>query len=311
MIYTPWKDPDDDVEDDDPDTEASDADHDVIHIGPRARRPKRAPVLLADVDDIAPDDADDDGYDALGSLIALPLWKARSSLLRIWQAIGDRATVDRGWGALPSPPGDALLEGAAVAAALDRALSLDAVRQMALDGGWSCFTGIDLAGGTKATADFFAALTLAWDPKADRYVVLDLRHERGTTISRQVAIVREIDTLWSPRFRIEGNGPGFSNARHLTNQLTDAEAFATTKQSKWSQEYGIPALVALFGARRITIPGNAAAQRLLDPLLRELRTFPRGRHDDAFDALTFAHAAAVLDPSRRRKPMPRMAFFDL
>ena len=167
---------------------------------------------------------------------------------------------------------------------------------------WPTYCGVDLAGSTKASADFFAMVTVAVELETGRRYVLDLQHEQGATISRQVALVREADDVFEPTFRVEGNGAGFANARHLVNQVRRGESFVTTKSSKWSPEIGIPALLALFASGTITVPWNARARRLLDPLVRELRAFPGGRHDDTVDALCFANAAAVKDAAR---PKPK------
>jgi predicted phage terminase large subunit-like protein len=266
--------------------------------------------VLDDAQDVAPD-ASDDEAEALGTVISLPLFKPRDQLISEWRAIGDPPTCDRGWGAIPSPPGEAMIEPRFVTAALDTMLGLDDVREMAQRDRWPTYCGVDLAGSTNLSADFFALLVIGVEPDSQRRYVLDLKHERGATITRQVSLVREADDVFDPFFRIEGNGPGFANARHLVNQVGRGESFVTTRSSKWSQDSGIPALVGAFASGLIVIPWNGKARRIFDPLVRELRTFPRGRHDDAFDALTFANAAAVKDSTRPRKRPVRIEWLNI
>lgn len=272
------------------------------HIGGTQAHPLRGPRPLPPPDDCAEDQAvlpdEPDGVEPFGSVISLPLWKSRDDLLRTWDGIGDQATVDRGWGAIPSLPSDAMIEERYLTAAFETSLGLDAVVAMAKKGRWAAYTGVDTASSTKPDADFTAMMTLVCDPESARWYVAHLVYQRGLTLPRQLRHLREIDDVFSSTFRIEGVAAAAGTAEYLATQVRHGESFATTQKSKREAQQ---ALVAAFQAGRIVIPWNAQARRLLDGLVRELRVFPRGRHDDAVDALSFAIIAALRDDDNLKK----------
>ena len=97
----------------------------VEHISLRPAPPHLEPAPDNDADalDVAPEEPEGEEFEAFGTTIALPLWKPREQLLCEWAAIGDQATVDRGWGAIPTSPGEAIIEPRFIHRALDTNLA--------------------------------------------------------------------------------------------------------------------------------------------------------------------------------------------
>jgi phage terminase large subunit-like protein len=163
-------------------------------------------------------------------------------------------------------------------------------------------TGCDFARSAKVGADYSVFITLGIDEQ-DRYHLLHVWRKRGASFSEQIAAIRNIHTNFKPDLMV-------MESVQMQQLFVDAakdlnipvEGHATSAQSKYDLEKGVPSLVILFEQERFRFPrGDEHSRAMTDTIAMELASITwtdkgklegTGDHDDCGMALWMAVQAA-------------------
>ena len=141
------------------------------------------------------------------------------------------------------------------------------------------YMGVDLAS-KSSEGDYFSVTVVAKTQSNNFYVVDSIRDR--ISMSRQLEIIKSLTTKWAPKkIGIESN----ATQRIITDEWIDQTSLPIIQlksswiNDKWSRAQRLSVLLE---TNRITINPD------LDFLADELKSFPRGIHDDSMDSLSFA-----------------------
>ena len=141
------------------------------------------------------------------------------------------------------------------------------------------YIGVDLA--SKGTGMDYFSLTVIGKDKSNNIYVLD-SVRANETMGKQLEIIKSYDAKWAPiSIGIESNAAQkiITDEWISTTSLPIVQLKSSWVNDKWSR---VERLAVLFETGRIILKPT-----LLN-LIDELTEFPRGKHDDSIDSLSFA-----------------------
>ena len=145
------------------------------------------------------------------------------------------------------------------------------------------YIGVDLAS-KSSEGDYFSITVVGLD-KSNRFWVLETIKDK-VSMNTQLEIIKSLNTKWLPvKIGIESN----STQRIITDQwiedtiLPIMQLKSSWTNDKWSRVQRISILLET---------GRLIINPELDSLCDELISFPRGKHDDEIDSLSFAIQAS-------------------
>jgi len=141
------------------------------------------------------------------------------------------------------------------------------------------YIGVDLASKTEK-GDYFSITVIGKDEGNNIYVLDSIRDR--LTMAQQLEVIKEMDRIWEPiSIGIESNAA----QKIITDNWIESTSLPIVQlksswiNDKWSR---VQRLSVLFETGRIILKPS------LVHLIDELIEFPRGRHDDSIDSLSFA-----------------------
>lgn len=141
------------------------------------------------------------------------------------------------------------------------------------------YIGVDIAS-RSSKGDYFCASVVAKDDDNNYYVVESIRDK--ISMSKQLEIIKSLFKKWSPRkIGVESNAAQriIADEWEESTNLPFEQLKSSWINDKWSRTQKLSVLLE---TNRLTINPN------LDFLAEELINFPRGKHDDALDSVSFA-----------------------
>ena len=141
------------------------------------------------------------------------------------------------------------------------------------------YIGVDLASKTEK-GDYFSITVIGKDEGNNIYVLDSIRDR--LTMAQQLEVIKEMDRIWEPiSIGIESNAA----QKIITDNWIESTSLPIVQlksswiNDKWSR---VQRLSVLFETGRIILKPS------LVHLIDELIEFPRGKHDDSIDSLSFA-----------------------
>lgn len=142
------------------------------------------------------------------------------------------------------------------------------------------FQGVDL-GGEDKKSDYFGMTTIGVDNRGDVYM-LD-NHRTHGTLNRQIQIIKAMDEKWNPsRIGIESVAQQKLMTSKIIQENPSMPVIPIKSSISNDRETRMDRLSLLFETNRVYL--NPSLTYLIDELL----IYPRGKHDDQIDSLSFA-----------------------
>lgn len=161
---------------------------------------------------------------------------------------------------------------------------------------WDLSIVADKAKAQQKDTDYTAGITLARDPGGIIYI-LDVFHKRGITqseILNAIMSMYEKWETWTKEIWVEKNS--FGNLYISQLRKTSLPVKGVQMNAKNALRNSIHNIAILFENEYIRLPyGDNKSQQVIDKLIEEAFTFPRGRHDDLLDSLSHGLAALKKD----------------